>query len=187
MFYIIFFVFQISAFQNKDVFNEKAVGMNVLQKGYVMPATNQSDTFPNFKLPDQKNKYINMYEIKPKSYMLISIWNSNCASCENEMRKFGLLYNKYQKSITFISISNDTDKKEWEKSIARNNLKSINLFDTKKVVAKGLALKEEPAFILLDQNHIILEKFYSIIPLEKRLNEYYFINDGLRVRNRPDK
>lgn len=140
------------------------------------------DTFPNFKLPDPNGKNIILYKQKVKFYVLISLWNSKCNFCVEEMKKLNYLYNTYLRKMTFISISNDTDKAVWKEFLMKNNLKGINVIDLNSDFSKYVSVKNIPSFILLDHNFKILQTFDNTESLKKQLNEYYFQYDNLMYR-----
>ena len=176
------FLFQLSAFQMKDItHNPVVIPVDV----HEIQATAPSDTFPDFRLPDEQGKYFELYKMKPKAYTLVTLWNSECKNCDLSFKNLHSLYNEYQKKLSFISVANDRTPATWKRSIKKYQIEGLNLVDTKGFLKEKMKLDSNPQFVLLGKNFKILEKFSTVDKLKERLENYYFISDGLNIRNEP--
>lgn len=181
MVYLIIF-FQLGVFQMKEVANTPPV---ITVDIYGLNATSLSDTFPDFRLPDEQNRFVELYKMKLKAYTLVTLWDSECRNCDLSFKNLHSLYNEYQKKLSFISVANDRIPGKWKSSVEKYQIEGINLVDTKGFLNKKMTLDSDRQFVLLGKNFKILEKFSTVDKLKERLEDYYFISDGLNIRNEP--
>jgi thiol-disulfide isomerase/thioredoxin len=178
---LLFFIFQFAHFCQHNFFNVMESNKDV---GFFY---SQSDSFPDFSLFNQNHNLVELYKIKPKAYSIIAVWEKDCTSCKTEFTNLSSLDTEYHNRISFISIFIGSDQKEWKKCINKFRLRGINLIDDNHTLEKKLSINKTPLFYLIDNDFRILEKSEHIQFLKRRLENYYFINDGLDIKNRPVK
>lgn len=145
------------------------------------------DSFPHFNLPDRNNNVIELYKIKPKFYSIIILWKSDHVLNKNELKNLYSLYGKYHNRISFVFIFIGDNHMEWKNYIEKFGFNGINLIDTNNVTGKKLKIHKFPSFYLLSNDFTILEKSENLQLLIEKLENYYFINDGLNIKNKPSK
>lgn len=111
------------------------------------------------------------YDIKGEKYTfdkfignkklgLIIFWASWCAPCIREIPLLKELYKKYGSNVSFVSLSVDTNKKDWEKALNKypiewNNLAGFSESNTK--VSDVFGINAVPVFLLVDNKGNIIE------------------------------
>lgn len=133
----------------------------------------------NFMLEDSNGRYRSLSEFKGKNVFL-DFWFTGCSGCvmfyKNTLKSIEELFSK-DTSMVFISISIDTDKETWLKSIAEDSYtstKAINLrtgkFGREHPIINWYAVSSYPRTILLDKNGNIYQNSKAIWNKEKLLS-----------------
>lgn len=133
----------------------------------------------NFILEDSNGRYRSLSEFKGKNVFL-DFWFTGCTGCvmfyKNTLKSVEELFSK-DTSMVFISISVDTDKETWLKSIAEDSYTStqaINLrtgtLGREHPIINWYAVSSYPRTILLDKNGNIYQNSKAIWNKEKLLS-----------------
>lgn len=133
----------------------------------------------NFLLEDSHGRYRSLSEFKGKNVFL-DFWFTGCTGCvmfyKNTLKSVEELFSK-DTSMVFISISVDTDKETWLKSIAEDSYTStqaINLrtgtLGREHPIINWYAVSSYPRTILLDKNGNIYQNSKAIWNKEKLLS-----------------
>jgi thiol-disulfide isomerase/thioredoxin len=115
--------------------------------------------FQDFEMKDQNGKIFKLSSLN-KKLILLDFWASWCAPCRHNHPKLVDLYNKYSdKGLEIISISLDSEKKDWLDAIAKDNMTWINVsevngWETK--IAKDYFVSGIPFSFLLDKDRKII-------------------------------
>ena len=106
---------------------------------------------PDFKGQDINGKTLSLKDFNGK-YLYIDVWATWCGPCKKEIPFLKELEKKFEgKNITFLSLSTDQNKTDWE-----NMVKSGELSGTQLLIGRGSQFQKDyningiPHFILLD-------------------------------------
>ncbi|MCA6453712.1 MAG: redoxin domain-containing protein [Chitinophagaceae bacterium] len=133
----------------------------------------------NFMLEDSNGRFRTLSEFKGKNVFL-DFWFTGCSGCvmfyKKTLKSIEEVFSK-DTSMVFISISVDTDKETWLKSIADDNYtstKAINLrtgtMGREHPVINWYAVSSYPKSILLDKNGNIYHNTTAVWDKEKLLS-----------------
>jgi peroxiredoxin len=114
---------------------------------------------PLFTLPDVKGKSLSLGDLKGK-VVLIDFWASWCEPCRAESPNLKTQYALYKdKGFEIISVSIDTDKKNWLKAISDDGLTWLQVSDLKgynSTVVRSYGIGGVPSFFLLGRDGKII-------------------------------
>lgn len=129
---------------------------------------------PDLEVPDRNGKMISLASIN-SDYTLLIFWSSACSHCVEMMPKVKDLYDKQKsKKMEIMSVSLDTDKKEWTDFITGNKFSWIDVSDLKGFAGKDADdynIYATPTMFLLDKDKKIVAKPVSYRELENSLTE----------------
>jgi thiol-disulfide isomerase/thioredoxin len=109
---------------------------------------------PSFTCIGIDNKNYSLNDFKGQ-YVYIDFWATWCSPCMQELPEYQKLKSDYKgKNITFVSISFDRDKNNWERVVNEGKNEGVNLFEEKgwdSDVAKAYQISGIPTFVLIDK------------------------------------
>lgn len=160
-----------------DSVKNSAVGDDVLS--YMFPLTNDNafrmkyplideqfskrlvaiGSIHEFKLANTSGKLVDLATFKGK-YLLIDVWASWCKPCIENVPAWNDLVKQYNPTIIqFISVSMDTEKDDWKRSLERHKTGGTMLIDQaafKSMFALYCKVRSVPTYIIVDPaGHII--------------------------------
>jgi thiol-disulfide isomerase/thioredoxin len=152
----------------------QSLGKKLMQDFTLKPGT----LFENFSMPDSKGNTIELNDIQSR-YILIDFWASWCGPCRANHPFIKEAFKRYKdKGLGIISISLDTEKKEWLKAIQKDEMLWTNISDLQGydgIVARKAKLSFVPFSVLLDENRkviaINLKGQELLYQLDKLLNK----------------
>ena len=105
----------------------------------------------DFNYPDIEGNEISLTSFKGK-LVYVDVWATWCGPCKAEIPSLQKLETDYHgKDITFMSVSVDTDKEDWEKMVAEKELGGVQLWaDGWSKITKDYAIFGIPRFLLFD-------------------------------------
>ncbi len=117
-------------------------------------------TFENFSLRTDKDQLFELNSVKNKKLILIDFWASWCAPCRHKHQMLVELYKKYsEKGLEIVSISLDSDKKDWLDAIEKDKITWINVSELKgwkTTIAEKYFIAALPFSIWLDKDRKII-------------------------------
>ncbi len=129
---------------------------------------------PDLEVPDKDGKTVSLASIKSE-YTLLIFWSSQCSHCVDMMPKVKVLYdNQKPKRMEIMTVSLDTDRKEWVDFISANKFRWLDTSDLKGFAGKAADdynIYASPTMFLLDKDKKILAKPVSYRELEGNLAE----------------
>ena len=133
------------------------------------------ETAPDFTLTTPDGGKISLYQLKGK-LKLIDFWASWCAPCRAENPNVVAVYNDYhQKGLEIISVSFDTNKKDWVNAIEKDGMIWKHGCDFKEwdssELKKMYMVPWVPYTVLLDENNRIIANSLSGDALRKKVSE----------------
>ncbi|WGQ10435.1 TlpA disulfide reductase family protein [Pedobacter gandavensis] len=142
----------------------KAMGTNIFKTSMSQLLKNYSATIYKFKLYDQYGKLRSLSEFKGK-LLVLDFWFTGCLGCSVLAKELKPIIQSYigNKDIEFISISIDTHKEVWLKSVNEETYSDkdqINLFTSglgeQHLIIRDFSVQSYPALFLISKNgHII--------------------------------
>lgn len=135
------------------------------------------DQAPVFTLNDTNGKPVSLADLKGK-VVLIDFWASWCEPCRAEGPNLKEQYKLYKdKGFEILSVSIDTDKKNWLKAIKDDGLTWLQVSDLKgyrSEIVKSYGIGGVPSFFLIGRDgKIIANTDVQGAALNKRLAEIF--------------
>ena len=105
----------------------------------------------DFNYPDIEGNEISLTSFKG-DLVYVDVWATWCGPCKAEIPSLQKLETDYHgKDITFMSVSVDTNKEDWEKMVAEKELGGVQLWaDGWSKITKDYAIFGIPRFMLFD-------------------------------------
>ena len=105
----------------------------------------------DFNYPDIEGNEFSLSSFKG-DLVYVDVWATWCGPCKAEIPSLQKLETDYHgKDITFMSVSVDTDKEDWEKMVAEKELGGVQLWaDGWSKITKDYAIFGIPRFLLFD-------------------------------------
>jgi len=111
---------------------------------------------PDFNLLDIKGKKVALQNLK-NNYVLLTFWSTSCKPCLEEMPTILQLNNSYaQKKLTVISVSTDTEREIFLKTIKKYQMNWINIYGNLGDIIKSYGVKSIPQIYLIDKSGKII-------------------------------
>jgi len=107
----------------------------------------------DFNYPDSNGNEFSLASFKG-NLVYVDVWATWCGPCKAEIPSLQKLEaDYYDKNITFMSVSVDTDKEAWEKMVKEQELGGVQLWaDGWSEITKDYAIFGIPRFMLFDSN-----------------------------------
>lgn len=129
---------------------------------------------PTFTLEDLTGRPVSLQHYQGK-IVLVDFWASWCAPCREESPTLVRLYQEYKnKGFEILSVSIDTDSKNWKNAVLKDEYSWENVIDAGGYSGNTAALYTVtaiPATFLLDKQGKIIAKNLRGKMLEKKLSE----------------
>lgn len=116
----------------------------------------------DFQFEDMKGKKVSLGDLKG-NYLFLDVWATWCGPCKKELSFLQKLEEKMKgKKITFVSISVDNKREDWEKMVKEEQLGGVQLYAGQdKAFMKEYEIEFIPRFILIDKKGKMVKIFMS--------------------------
>lgn len=127
---------------------------------------------PDFHFEDLNGNKVSLKDLKG-NYLFLDVWATWCGPCKKEIPFLQKLEEKMKgKKITFVSISVDSKRQDWEKMVKEEHLGGVQLFAGQdKAFMKEFEIEFIPRFILIDKKGKMVKIFMSR-PSEPETEEF---------------
>lgn len=113
-------------------------------------------------------------------YVLLDFWGTWCVPCLKALPEIKRLNQKFKnKDFVLVSVANDSDLEEVRKSISKNEMNWINVFQNERAggnetnLIEKLKISAYPTLILIDKDGKIISRGESIEKVEQLLMEKF--------------
>lgn len=113
---------------------------------------------PSFALKDINGETVSLTDLKGK-YIYIDVWATWCGPCLGEIPHLMKLEEEmHGKDVTFVSLSTDRNKEQWENFVKKKEMGGVQLInDPSCTFCKDYMIFGIPRFILLDKEGRIVD------------------------------
>lgn len=130
---------------------------------------------PDFTLPDENGKAVSLSDFRGKT-VLLAFWSPRESTTPNNIEMLKTMYDDYKKSgFEIVAVAIDNNEQMWKNSIASQRVSWVNLSDLKGItspIVKLYNLSEKlPAYLLLDENGVVLAQNPSMMEIDDILYE----------------
>jgi len=149
-----------------DTMIERAEKIKPLLLGETAPNLIMIDTLGNF---DALNNYFK------KDYMLVLFWDSDCQTCQTEMRELKKLYSADDCNFEVFAVNTEANHGSWKKYIREHDYRWVNVNGTKSITPdyhKLFNIYSTPTIYILDKHKKIIGKNLSVGQLPGFLENY---------------
>ena len=138
------------------------------------------ETAPNMIMVDTLGNFAALNNHLTNGYTLVLFWDSDCQTCQKEIKELKKLYKKSNYDFEIFAVSTDIDIEIWKKYIRDHDLNWINVNGTKSMTPDFHDLYNiysTPTIYILDKNKKIIGKNLIVGQLEGFLNHYELMNN----------
>jgi peroxiredoxin len=134
------------------------------------------DHFHEFEAFNKNGDIIKFSELTGK-YILLDFTAANCGPCVQSAEELRFINKAYSDSLLIVSFSGDSKKDIWLKSLDRDSVSWISLWDGKGTFSETYikyGVQGFPSFFLIDPHGKIIDKWvgYGKGSLESKLNRF---------------
>lgn len=154
---------------------ESSYGIRI-QEQIDLHIVNTGDVAPSFSLEDINGNDLSLDQFKGK-LVLLDFGAAWCVPCKNEIPEVKRIYEKYHpKGFEIISVSFDKDKTSWKESVKNEKLNWQHVYEgidnvgNEGTISKSYYVQPIPAYILIDEEGIIIDRYRNADKDNKSLN-----------------
>ena len=156
------------------IMKESLYGLRIQEQ---LNVVNSGDIAPNFSLEDINGSILSLDQFKGKT-VLLDFGAAWCVPCVKNHPEIKRIYDKYHsKGMEIIGISFDNDKTIWKENVKKENLnwhhiyEGINNVGNEGSINKSYDVQPIPAYILIDTEGIIIDRYSGADKDNKDLND----------------
>jgi len=158
------------------IIKKSSYGLKI-QEQIKLHVVNSGDAAPNFSQQDINGKVLSLNHFKGKT-VLLDFGAAWCVPCKKEIPEVKRIYDKYHlKGLEIIGVSFDKDKNSWKENVKNEKLNWYNIYDGMSNIGKEGSINKSyyvqpiPAYILIDKNGIIIDRYRNADKEDKSLND----------------
>lgn len=127
------------------------------------PAPQLGDTYYDFEALDEKGSKHTLSEIRNK-YILLHFSHAACFPSVSSLKELKSMNEKYEDTLSIVKISLDVKKQDWMRSLQRDTIPWLNLWDGKgnyspAVIKYGIL--GTPNFILISPDKKVVSRWFG--------------------------
>ncbi len=156
------------------IIKESSYGLRIQEQ---LNVVNSGDIAPSFSLEDINGNILSLDQFKGKT-VLLDFGAAWCVPCIENHPQIKRIYDKYHsKGMEIIGISFDENKTIWKESIKKEKsnwdhiYEGINNVGNEGTISKAYYVQPIPAYILIDKEGIIIDRYYGADKDNKNLND----------------
>ncbi len=148
---------------------------NITNRAEKTKKTLIGETAKNLIMVDSSGNFIDLYKNINKKYTLLLFWDSDCQTCQKEIRELKELYKSQDFEFDVFAVGTEHDLPPWKKYIKEHNLSWINVNGTRSVTEDYHDLYNiysTPTIYVLDQEKKIIAKNLKVNQIKDFLKGY---------------
>ena len=147
-----------------------------IQEQINLHIVNTGDVAPNFSNEDSDGNVLSLNQFKGKT-VLLDFGAAWCVPCKKEIPEIKKIYDEYHsKGLEIIGVSFDKDETSWKENIKSEKLnwnhiyEGMNNVGREGSISKSYYVQPIPAYILIDKNGIIIDRYRVADKADKGIN-----------------
>ena len=165
------------------IIKESFYGLDIQEtiESYILiPFVDSGDVAPNFSSENSDGNVLSLNQFKGKT-VLLDFGAGWCVPCKQEIPEIKKIFDKYHsKGLEIIGISLDLDKTSWKENIRNEKLDWHHIYEGRDnwgyrgnegSLSKSYHVQAIPAYILIDENGIIIDRYRGADKKDKSLND----------------
>ncbi|MBP1841698.1 TlpA disulfide reductase family protein [Formosa algae] len=162
--------------QLNPIIKESSYGLKI-QEQIKLHIVNSGDVAPNFSQEDIDGNVLSLKQFKGKT-VLLDFGAAWCVPCKKEIPEIKRIYDKYHSNgLEIIGVSFDKDEISWKENVKNEKLDWYHIYEGMGNVGKEGSINKSyyvqpiPAYILIDEKGIIVDRYRGADKEDKSLND----------------
>ncbi|MBZ9731638.1 AhpC/TSA family protein [Salegentibacter sp. JZCK2] len=161
------------------IIKESLYGLDIQEsiKSFI-PIVDSGDVAPGFSSENSDGNVLSLNQFKGKT-VLLDFGAAWCVPCKKEIPEVKRIFDKYHsKGLEIIGVSFDKDKTIWKENIQNEKLDWHHIYEGNEnwrvengSISKSYQVQAIPAYILIDENGIIIDRYRGADKDDKSLND----------------
>jgi len=160
-----------------SIIKESSYGLNIQETiESFIPLVDSGDVAPGFSSENSNGNVLSLKEFKGKT-VLLDFGAAWCVPCKKEIPEVKRIFDMYHsKGLEIIGISLDNDKTSWKENIKNEKLEWHHIYEghwreENDSISKLYQVQAIPAYILIDKNGIIIDRYRGADKKDKSLKD----------------
>lgn len=148
-----------------------------IQEQISLHIVSTGDVAPNFSKEDSDGNVLSLNQFKGKT-VLLDFGAAWCVPCKKEIPEIKRIYDKYHsEGLEIIGVSFDKDETSWKENIKTEKLNWHHIYEgmnnvrREGSISKSYYVQPIPAYILIDENGIIIDRYRGADKDDKSIND----------------
>ena len=163
------------------IIKESLYGLDIQEtiESYIfIPIVDSGDIAPGFSSENSDGNVLSLNQFKGKT-VLLDFGAGWCVPCKKEIPEVKRIFDKYHsKGLEIIGVSFDNDKTSWKENIKNEKLDWHHIYEGDEnwrvengFISKSYQVQAIPAYILIDENGIIVDRYRGADKNDKSLKD----------------